>query len=134
MRRLHRWVGGDWQLLPWLWPRVRSSDGSLGRNRLGSIQRWKMLDNLRRSVQPPITLLLLVAAWVGLLPGAVWVWTLLLVATQAAPLWCELLGLVTRATTKPTRAWSRLRAAPMTLRRALAHDLRSEEHTSELQS
>src|SRR3546814_17871611 len=67
----------------------------------------------------PISLLLLVAAWVGLLPGAVWVWTLLLVATQAAPLWCELLGLVTRATTKPTRAWSRLRAA------------RSEEHTSD---
>lgn len=125
MRRLHRWVRGDWQLLPWLWPRVRSSDGSLGRNRLGSIQRWKMLDNLRRSLQPPITLLLLIAAWVGLLPGAVWVWTLLLAATQAAPLWCELLGLATRATMAPTRAWTRLRAAPMTLRRALAHGLLS---------
>ena len=125
MRRLHRWVRGDWQLLPWLWPRVRGTDGSLNRNQLGAIQRWKLLDNLRRSLQPPITLLLLGAAWLGLLPGAVWVWTLLLTATQAAPLWCELLGLVTRATMAPTRAWTRLRAAPMTLRRALQHGLLS---------
>src|SRR3546814_16505077 len=72
MRRLHRWVRGDWQLLPWLWLRVRSSDGSLGRNRLGSIQRWKMLDNLRRSVQLHLTMLLLVAAGAGLLPGQAW--------------------------------------------------------------
>ena len=57
-RRQHRWVRGDWQILWWLFPFVPSRAG-LTRNRLPLIARWKILDNLRRSVLPPATLLLL---------------------------------------------------------------------------
>ncbi len=54
MMRLHRWTRGDWQLLPWI----------LGKNPLSLLSRWKMLDNLRRSlVQPALALIALLAVW-----------------------------------------------------------------------
>ena len=67
-RRQHRWVRGDWQILWWLFPFVPSRAG-LTRNRLPVIARWKILDNLRRSVLPPATLLVLVLGWT-VLPGS----------------------------------------------------------------
>ncbi len=53
-RRSHRWVRGDWQILWWLFPFVPSRDG-LRRNRLPLVSRWKILDNLRRSLMAPAT-------------------------------------------------------------------------------
>ena len=47
--RSHRWVRGDWQLLPWLWRRVPAQAGWI-RNDLAVIDRWKIVDNLRRSL------------------------------------------------------------------------------------
>ena len=53
--RQHRWARGDWQLLPWV----------VGRSsRLPVISRWKMIDNLRRTLLAPAAFLLLVAGWV----------------------------------------------------------------------
>jgi cyclic beta-1,2-glucan synthetase len=72
-RRQHRWVRGDWQILWWLFPFVPSRTG-MARNRLPLLARWKILDNLRRSLLPPATLLLLVAGWT-LLPGHPLAWT-----------------------------------------------------------
>lgn len=54
--RLHRWVRGDWQLLPWLGRRVRNEDGGREENPLASVDRWKIFDNLRRSLSPIFTL------------------------------------------------------------------------------
>ena len=51
-RRQHRWVRGDWQILFWLFPFVPSAADSK-RNTLPLIGRWKILDNLRRSLVPP---------------------------------------------------------------------------------
>ena len=48
-RRQHRWIRGDWQILFWLFPFVPSQHG-LKRNTLPLIGRWKILDNLRRSL------------------------------------------------------------------------------------
>ena len=79
-RRQHRWVRGDWQILWWLFPFVPSRTGAR-RNRLPLIARWKILDNLRRSLLPPATLLLLVLGWT-VLPGHPAVWT----AVALAPL------------------------------------------------
>ena len=66
-RRQHRWVRGDWQILFWLFPFVPSRRG-LKRNPLTAIGRWKILDNLRRSLVAPALLALLVAGWL-VLPG-----------------------------------------------------------------
>ena len=54
----HRWTRGDWQLLPWIF----------GRSGIPALGRWKMLDNLRRSLVAPASLLLLAIGWRG--PGA----------------------------------------------------------------
>ena len=82
-RRQHRWVRGDWQILSWLFP-VVPARGGLERNRLPLIGRWKILDNLRRSLVAPGVLALLAAAWT-VLPGRPFVWTLATVAVMAFP-------------------------------------------------
>lgn len=51
-RRLHRWVRGDWQAAPWLFPTVRTATGEWEPNPLSFLDRWKLLDNLRRSLVP----------------------------------------------------------------------------------
>ena len=81
--RSYRWVRGDWQLLPWLWPRVPAQDGWL-RNDLAVIDRWKIIDNLRRSLLAAALMALLIAGWT-VLPGAAWMWTLLAVLVPAIP-------------------------------------------------
>ena len=58
--RLHRWIRGDWQLLPWLGRRVPDGRGGTEDNPLSPLARWKILDNLRRSLSPIFTLLTLV--------------------------------------------------------------------------
>lgn len=74
-QRDHRWIRGDWQLLPWFQPRR-------GVSRLG---RWKMLDNLRRSLVP-LTLTVGVVGGYALLPtGQAVVWAVLLLSTIYAP-------------------------------------------------
>ncbi len=75
-RRLHRWIRGDWQLIPWLGRRVRLSDNSYCNNDIDLIERWKIVDNLRRSILPPALLLWLLAGWIWL-PGNPLVWTIL---------------------------------------------------------
>ncbi|WP_312061843.1 GH36-type glycosyl hydrolase domain-containing protein [Pantoea septica] len=57
--RRSRWIRGDWQLLNWLKFRVRKADGSLDKNPLSALSRWKLLDNLRRSLVAPSLLALL---------------------------------------------------------------------------
>ena len=66
--RLHRWVRGDWQLLPWLerWVPHRTEGKTL--NTLSMIDRWRLFDNLRRSFLPPMVLAMLVGGWL-FLPG-----------------------------------------------------------------
>ena len=66
-RRKHRWIRGDWQLLPWLTGRVPGPDGPEP-NRLSLLSRWKILDNLRRSTVEIAQLAFLVVGWT-LLPG-----------------------------------------------------------------
>jgi cyclic beta-1,2-glucan synthetase len=82
-RRQHRWVRGDWQILWWLFPFVPSRTG-LTRNHLPVIGRWKILDNLRRSLLPPALLLLLVLGWTAL-PGHPATWTAIGLAALAFP-------------------------------------------------
>ena len=82
-RRQHRWVRGDWQILRWLFPLVPSRTG-MQRNRLPMVARWKILDNLRRSLMPPVTVLLLALGWTTL-PGQPLVWTAAGLATLAFP-------------------------------------------------
>ena len=62
-KRNHRWTRGDWQIARWLLPFVRTAEGHMSRNRLPLIARWKILDNLRRSLLAPTLLLWFVFSW-----------------------------------------------------------------------
>ena len=71
--RMHRWVRGDWQLLPWLLNRVPHRTKRRAPNTLSLIDRWKLFDNLRRSLVQPAVLASLVSSWL-LLPGSSLLW------------------------------------------------------------
>jgi cyclic beta-1,2-glucan synthetase len=111
-RRQHRWVRGDWQLLPWLGRRARDASGRRRRNRLSMIHRWQIVDNLRRSLQPPVMLLLILVGFSDLLPGSAMLWSTVFLLLPAAGLFSESLGLLTRLVLAP-------RSAPMTVRNGL---------------
>src|SRR5688572_20947661 len=83
-RRQHRWIRGDWQILFWLFPFVPGRRG-FARNRLPIIGRWKILDNLRRSLVAPTLLAMLVAGWT-FLPGPRWFWALTVLVVAASQL------------------------------------------------
>ncbi len=82
-RRKHRWIRGDWQLLGWLRRTVSGLDGPEP-NRLSAISRWKIFDNLRRSVVEISQLVLLITGWF-LLPGSVLGWTTIVLTVIAFP-------------------------------------------------
>ena len=125
LRRSHRWIRGDWQLLPWLFARVGLDGGEKADNPLPPIQRWKIADNLRRSLEAPALLTLFLLAWCGALPGASWAWTLGLLLLSAAPVWVELLALLWRTFAEPMHAHRHLRRGPGVFRERLLHWLLS---------
>ena len=49
-KRHHRWTRGDWQIIGWLKNTVRNERGEKVKNQVNTIGRWKIFDNLRRSV------------------------------------------------------------------------------------
>jgi len=80
--RRHRWIRGDWQLLRWLLPRV-PGPGGRRRNTISALSRWKLFDNLRRSVVPVALTLLFLVTWAVLpLPGF---WTLAILGIVVVP-------------------------------------------------
>ena len=83
VRRRYRWIRGDWQLWRWLLPGVPGPDGRRGRNPLPTLGRWKLFDNLRRSLASAALLGLLLVAWAWLSPA--WGWTLAGVACLLLP-------------------------------------------------
>jgi cyclic beta-1,2-glucan synthetase len=114
-RRQHRWARGDWQILFWLFPVVPTRRG-LERNTLPLISRWKIFDNLRRTLVAPGTLLALIAGWL-VLPGQPWVWTGAIVGSLAFPIYPPVLRMLGgRDPQQPLRVflrilWEDLRAA-----------------------
>ncbi len=74
VNRRHRWIRGDWQLICWLLPFIPVINNGLKKNPLSILSRWKILDNLRRSVIPLALTLLFLLGWTVL--SQPWFWTL----------------------------------------------------------
>jgi cyclic beta-1,2-glucan synthetase len=83
-QRQHRWTRGDWQVVRWLFPKIPSENGS-AINDLSVISRWKILDNIRRSLVAPAMLLFLIAGWL-FLPGSPLFWSGAVLLTIAFPI------------------------------------------------
>jgi cyclic beta-1,2-glucan synthetase len=93
-RRKHRWIRGDWQLLPWL-GRTIPGPARDTPSPLSLLSRFKIFDNLRRSVSELAQLVLLVAGWT-VLPGSAAAWTAITLALIAGPWWLSVLLAVLR--------------------------------------
>ncbi len=88
--RQHRWGRGDWQLLPYI------LDPARGITALG---RWKMVDNLRRSLTPIAWFIASVLGWATMGPMGAMVWQLVLIFSLfVAPTISLLSGLIPRQT------------------------------------
>ena len=83
MKRRHRWIRGDWQIGRWLLHRVPGPNKKVLKNPLSDLSRWKILDNLRRSLVPPALLLLLLYGWV--LSPSPWFWTFTVIGIIIPP-------------------------------------------------
>jgi hypothetical protein len=106
VRRRHRWMRGDWQIAGWLLPRLRlrvadpqdpaHTQVQSVRNPLSALSRWKILDNLRRSLVPVALTLSFVLGWTVLQPA--WLWTVAALAVLFLP---GLLALIADGARKP---------------------------------
>ncbi|HEU4592036.1 MAG TPA: glucoamylase family protein [Steroidobacteraceae bacterium] len=108
--RQHRWVRGDWQLLPWIFGRADAGSAKHGRghSRTPLIGVWKMLDNLRRSLIAPSSLAALIAGWTLPFSAAV-TWTVFVILAFGIPTLLPVFaGLLPRRSTVTLR--SHLRA------------------------
>ncbi|WP_292051552.1 glucoamylase family protein [Martelella sp.] len=87
-RRQHRWTRGDWQLLPWLTGQERNNGSA------PAVGRGMMIDNLKRSLAAPLTMLGFGLAWLMPMPAALTA-TALLVAAMAIPAFLPILFALT---------------------------------------
>lgn len=105
--RQHRWICGDWQIAGWCMPRVPTPEGPRVPNPLSMLNRWKIFDNLRRSLMPIASALFLVAAWL-FLPAAVAAAGTLVGLLVFAPPLARLLTWVTTAPGSGKISWREL--------------------------
>jgi cyclic beta-1,2-glucan synthetase len=98
-KRKHRWVRGDWQIARWMFARVPDENGVLTPNPISTISRWKIFDNLRRSLVEPGTFFLLIAGWF-LLPGSARYWTLATLLLLFVPVLVQTAFATARAATE----------------------------------
>jgi cyclic beta-1,2-glucan glucanotransferase len=84
VNRRYRWIRGDWQLAAWLLPWVPGSERRYQRNPLSLLSRWKLFDNLRRSLVPTALTLLLLLGWTT--SSSAWFWSLVVLGILLIPL------------------------------------------------
>lgn len=57
-KRQHRWVRGDWQLIPWIKKNVRTKEGKI-KNPLSGLAKYQIIDNMRRSLVIPLSFIVI---------------------------------------------------------------------------
>ena len=107
--RRHRWIRGDWQIAAWLLPKVAAFDGRRVANPLTALSKWKIFDNLRRSLLPVAMLGLLLCAWLFVTPSLARHITLFVLAVVAAiPLLTTAVDLVRKPSEMPLQTHLRM--------------------------
>src|ERR1017187_1303608 len=102
-QRQHRRIRGDWQIAPWMFPRVPTAEGGKAPNPLSLIGRWRIFDNLRRSLVPVASVLLLLFGW--LISPAPGIWSLVVGLAIAIPAVTPLLDRVARVLQNAVYGW-----------------------------
>ncbi len=83
-RRRHRWMRGDWQIASWLLPKVPANGNTRVANPIHALSKWKIVDNLRRSLVPIALMALPTLCWF-VLPEFSFLGVLVVLATQFSP-------------------------------------------------
>nr|WP_214460423.1 glucoamylase family protein [Flavihumibacter fluvii] len=83
VKRRHRWIRGDWQIASWCLPVLKGMDHHYHKNPLSALSRWKIFDNIRRSIVPSAMIVLLILGWTVLHDA--WFWTLAVTAILILP-------------------------------------------------
>ena len=63
-KRIHRWVRGDWQIAPWLFSSVPGEHARRA-NSINGLSKWKIFDNLRRSMIAPAIVAFAALVWIA---------------------------------------------------------------------
>lgn len=82
VNRRHRWIRGDWQIGYWLLPVAPDGNRKMRKNPVSALSRWKILDNLRRSLVPFAFTALLITGW--MMPDPFF-WTLAVIMLLLMP-------------------------------------------------
>ncbi len=102
--RHHRWARGDWQLLPWILGRaLLPANANRTFGHIPAIGRWKMLDNLRRTLSAPAGVIALLAGWAMPFNAAL-IWTIFILSTIVLP---TLIPVVAAIQPRPPRDYRR---------------------------
>ena len=101
--RQHRWIRGDWQIIDWLKSRVPAFAGGSYPNPLSVFSRWKIFDNLRRSLVPVALVGLLITGW--LFTPAPALWSLLVAGLLLWPVFASVLAPLINPPPPGTRLW-----------------------------
>lgn len=84
MKRFARWIRGDWQIFNWFLPFVRDAKRALVKNPVSGLSKWKIFDNIRRSLVPVALVIFILLAWL-VLPSSVY-WTLVVTGIIIFPI------------------------------------------------
>lgn len=90
-KRQHRWIRGDWQIAGWLRGKIYDAKGKKEDNPLSFINKWKIFDNLRRSLVPIASVLILLLSWTSHSPGP---WTTLIATVITLPVILQTIDVV----------------------------------------
>jgi len=96
MKRQHRWIRGDWQIFAWFLPYVPGFKRTWNKNPISGLSRWKIFDNLRRSLVPISYTALIIIGWL-LLENTLF-WTILTASIIVLPI---IISLVWETLNKP---------------------------------
>lgn len=95
-RRKHRWMRGDWQISPWLFPHVRDAAGRMVKNPISHVSRWKIIDNLRRALTDLTIFAALLYGWFAV-PEHAFLWTIVVLGIVLLPVYMRLILSVANA-------------------------------------
>lgn len=108
-KREHRWIRGDWQIAQWIFARVPAANGGFTANPLSAINRWRLFDNLRRSLVPVASVFLLLFCW--LCGDAHATWSLLVALAIIIPTLAPLMDRLARKIQGTALRWRGSEAA-----------------------
>ncbi len=87
--RHHRWMRGDWQIIDWLFSKVPTHSSDRQSTPPSLLNRWKIFDNFRRALSPPVILSLMVSSWI--ISSDAVIWNILLLSFFLTPIVSALL-------------------------------------------